>query len=363
MSVSRRAPHAPGLIIAVVLGLLLALPASTHATPTATGRAVADPGTGWHGHAIRDPHPTRTPTRTSTRTSTRGTLATLAPGRGLTSPHGSRAVRALQRHLTQLGYRPGPIDGRYGPRTRDAVTWFQTKHGLTPTGAATPTTRRHLHWRTAAGATRTPAATRTDHARTRPAPPRPESTPRAAIPTQPAAAALSSTALRTILLLLAVAGLTVAAASYRRTRLRLAAAAPATHATAPTPARAPRPAHPHSPVTDDASQQPQPINPAETNTTAAPAPPTIDAGPRSGAALDAAFASTTPHDAPTHHDTTTTTTTRHDHTANNAARPTHRTTTTTDDHARHHPPRELTTVGATNAPDRHANTQHAARER
>jgi hypothetical protein len=140
MSVSRRAPHAPGgLIIAVVLGLLLlALPATSHATE------VPDPGSGWHGRAIHTPHH-----HTTTRTTTPATsgLGTLTPGRGLTSPHGSHAVRALQRQLTQLGYRPGPIDGRYGPRTRDAITWFQTKHGLTRTGTATPTTRRHLTWR------------------------------------------------------------------------------------------------------------------------------------------------------------------------------------------------------------------------
>jgi hypothetical protein len=214
MSVSRRAPHAPGgLIIAVVLGLLLlALPATSHATE------VPDPGSGWHGRAIHTPHH-----HTTTRTTTPATsgLRTLAPGRGLTSPHGSHAVRALQRQLTQLGYRPGPIDGRYGPRTRDAITWFQTKHGLTQTGTATPTTRRHLTWRAT-----------TPQPQTTPNPNYVTTTPQP-IPHAPAQATadtsrpaeLSPAALRAILVALVGVGALVAVSSYRRTRARLAGAA------------------------------------------------------------------------------------------------------------------------------------------
>jgi hypothetical protein len=222
MSVSRRAPHAPGgLIIAVVLGLLLlALPATSHATPTTP---VADPGTGWHGRAIHTPH--HHGTRTTTTTSR---LGTLTPGRGLTSPHGSQAVRALQRQLTQLGYRPGPIDGRYGPRTRDAITWFQTKHGLNATGTATPTTRRHLNWRTSTPPpTTTPKTTPTptttpDYVTTtpRPIPHAPQATADAS-----RAAELSPAALRAILVALVGVGALVAVSSYRRTRARLAGAA------------------------------------------------------------------------------------------------------------------------------------------
>jgi hypothetical protein len=36
--------------------------------------------------------------------------------------------------LVRRGYRPGRVDGRFGPRTRAAVLWFQTKHGLPRTG-------------------------------------------------------------------------------------------------------------------------------------------------------------------------------------------------------------------------------------
>jgi peptidoglycan hydrolase-like protein with peptidoglycan-binding domain len=229
MSVSRRAPHAPGgLIIAVVLGLLLlALPATSHATE------VPDPGSGWHGRAIHTPHH-HTTTRTTTPT-TSG-LGTLAPGRGLTSPHGSQAVRALQRQLTQLGYRPGPIDGRYGPRTRDAITWFQTKHGLTQTGTATPTTRRHLTWR---ATTPQPQTTPNPNYVTTTPQPIPHAPVEA---TNPDPVAMSPTALHATLAVLVAAGLAVALASYRSTRTRLHE-----RLTAATPERAASPPPPSSP--------------------------------------------------------------------------------------------------------------------
>ena len=43
-------------------------------------------------------------------------------------------MREVQRRLVRRGYRPGPVDGRFGARTRAAVIWFQTKHGLPRTG-------------------------------------------------------------------------------------------------------------------------------------------------------------------------------------------------------------------------------------
>jgi peptidoglycan hydrolase-like protein with peptidoglycan-binding domain/tetratricopeptide (TPR) repeat protein len=60
----------------------------------------------------------------------------LVYGSGYRAPHGSLAVRAVQRRLASLGYRPGPIDGRYGPRTGAAVVRFQATHGLTADGIA-----------------------------------------------------------------------------------------------------------------------------------------------------------------------------------------------------------------------------------
>ena len=66
--------------------------------------------------------------------------AVLALGSGYSTPHGSPLVRVLQRHLRLVGYPPGPIDGLYGPRTRQAVVAFQTAHGLEVDGVVGPHT-------------------------------------------------------------------------------------------------------------------------------------------------------------------------------------------------------------------------------
>ncbi len=46
------------------------------------------------------------------------------------------AVVNLQQRLTELNYSPGPVDGIYGPKTRDAVTAFQQASGLQADGLA-----------------------------------------------------------------------------------------------------------------------------------------------------------------------------------------------------------------------------------
>jgi hypothetical protein len=68
----------------------------------------------------------------------------LAFGAGYGDAHGSSAVRALQRRLTGLGYTPGPIDGRYGPLTEQALRRFQATHGLIVDGIDGPMTRSAL---------------------------------------------------------------------------------------------------------------------------------------------------------------------------------------------------------------------------
>jgi peptidoglycan hydrolase-like protein with peptidoglycan-binding domain len=60
----------------------------------------------------------------------------LYPGAGYPQAHGSVTVRILQRALARLGFAPGPIDGRYGPLTTQAVTRFQRAHGLQVDGIA-----------------------------------------------------------------------------------------------------------------------------------------------------------------------------------------------------------------------------------
>lgn len=69
-------------------------------------------------------------------------------GAGLHHTGGSQAVRDVQRRLIALGYRPGPVDGAFGPRTRSAVAWFQIKHRLAPTGAVDGRTLNLLRYRT-----------------------------------------------------------------------------------------------------------------------------------------------------------------------------------------------------------------------
>jgi peptidoglycan hydrolase-like protein with peptidoglycan-binding domain len=55
-------------------------------------------------------------------------------GTGYAQPHGSRRVRAIQRRLRELGYAPGPSDGRFGPLTQRAVIGFQADHRLAADG-------------------------------------------------------------------------------------------------------------------------------------------------------------------------------------------------------------------------------------
>ena len=68
----------------------------------------------------------------------------LARGAGGDVPHGSGRVRALQRKLRVLGARPGPVDGRFGPRTEAAVRRFQRARGLAADGIVGPHTARRL---------------------------------------------------------------------------------------------------------------------------------------------------------------------------------------------------------------------------
>jgi peptidoglycan hydrolase-like protein with peptidoglycan-binding domain len=49
-------------------------------------------------------------------------------------------VKELQRQLTALGFEPGPVDGRYGTTTTEAVKRFQRQHRLPMDGIADPNT-------------------------------------------------------------------------------------------------------------------------------------------------------------------------------------------------------------------------------
>lgn len=115
-----------------------------------------------HGRAIR--HPLPAPRRIHAVFPLGWSLGAVSRGSGYDSPTGSLRVREVQRRLIQLRYRPGPIDGLFGPRTEAATRWFQYRQGLRPTGRVGPVTivilralSEHRHVPRA----RTPRSTRT----------------------------------------------------------------------------------------------------------------------------------------------------------------------------------------------------------
>jgi peptidoglycan hydrolase-like protein with peptidoglycan-binding domain len=57
---------------------------------------------------------------------------------------GSVIVRIAQRHLTNLGYYNGAIDGKMGPQTRAAIKKFQREHSMPASGTLNAPTERAL---------------------------------------------------------------------------------------------------------------------------------------------------------------------------------------------------------------------------
>jgi peptidoglycan hydrolase-like protein with peptidoglycan-binding domain len=117
------------------------LRALTRGSPGIRGAAASSelvvppvPAAGWHGRPIRNPlrHPGHAALESAGRGD--GRARPLRPGAGYRSAAGSQRVRRVQRELRRLGYRPGPVDGLFGPRTKAAVQWFQMKQGLRPRG-------------------------------------------------------------------------------------------------------------------------------------------------------------------------------------------------------------------------------------
>lgn len=68
----------------------------------------------------------------------------LRRGAGYGTENGSAAVRGLQLRLRRLDFRPGPIDGLFGPLTQRAVERFQVARGLPADGVVGPETRKPL---------------------------------------------------------------------------------------------------------------------------------------------------------------------------------------------------------------------------
>ena len=140
----------------LVMAAALALPASAQAHPLdGPRRQLAgvgpDPSAGWHGRAILEPHAhAGAPQRLWASYRPAGwSSGAVRRGSGYRLAGGSERVREVQRRLRRLGYRPGGVDGLFGPRTEAAVRWFQYKHGLTTDGVVGPRTLAHLRYRTA----------------------------------------------------------------------------------------------------------------------------------------------------------------------------------------------------------------------
>lgn len=102
------------------------------------------PSAGWHGRPIRNPHRYTSPAALDAAGRNDGRARPLRLGAGYRSAVGSQRVRQVQRDLRRLGYRPGPVDGLFGPRTKAAVQWFQMKYGLRASGTVNAVTLRQL---------------------------------------------------------------------------------------------------------------------------------------------------------------------------------------------------------------------------
>jgi peptidoglycan hydrolase-like protein with peptidoglycan-binding domain len=117
----------PGAALAAGGGSSAARPASAHAKQNTHPRRRAEAIRRLRHSAARADAPRRA-------------AVLLAPGSGYQQAAGSGRVRVLQRRLAGSGFAPGPIDGRYGPLTEQAVRRFQAAHGLQVDGIAGPRT-------------------------------------------------------------------------------------------------------------------------------------------------------------------------------------------------------------------------------
>jgi peptidoglycan hydrolase-like protein with peptidoglycan-binding domain len=143
-----------GVLIALVLTFVPASPAAAERGQVSASERLLIASAGWHGRPIRHPHRHAVLTASADRPPRGWDAGPVALGTGKHNPSGSQRVREIQRRLRSLGYRPGPIDGIFGVRTRAAVAWFQVKHGFPVDGRATLAVVRHLRVRTRGGGTR-----------------------------------------------------------------------------------------------------------------------------------------------------------------------------------------------------------------
>jgi peptidoglycan hydrolase-like protein with peptidoglycan-binding domain len=118
--------------------------------PAAATAFDAPESASWQGRAVQAPQPPDDAVTTAVSLPRGWSAGPVHLGIGFRHVNGSERVREVQQRLWRLGYRPGPVDGLFGPRTQAAVQWFQTKHGLTPDGVVGPQTLGLLRERTGA---------------------------------------------------------------------------------------------------------------------------------------------------------------------------------------------------------------------
>ena len=129
-----------GILLWLVFGAGAAAAAEQ---PTLNGRELSATA-GWHQRAVRRAVETSAPASQSRRAPAGWSAGAVRFGDGRALRDGSRRVKEVQRRLRVLGYHPGPVNGVYGERTRDAVGWFQYKHQLTLDGIVGLVTLRHI---------------------------------------------------------------------------------------------------------------------------------------------------------------------------------------------------------------------------
>ena len=129
-----------GILLWLVFGAGAAAAAEQ---PTLNGRELSA-AAGWHQRAVRRAVETSAPASQSRRAPAGWSAGAVRFGDGRALRDGSRRVKEVQRRLRVLGYHPGPVNGVYGERTRDAVGWFQYKHQLTLDGIVGLVTLRHI---------------------------------------------------------------------------------------------------------------------------------------------------------------------------------------------------------------------------
>ena len=131
--VGERAGRGPLGAVSSTKRLVKLMAASMFVIALAPAPALAGSASGSH---VKTPTPNK---QYSTHVD-RASAVVLALGSGYSSRGGAARVRVLQRRLAGAGFASGPIDGRYGPRTEQAVRSFQAAHGLGVDGIAGPLT-------------------------------------------------------------------------------------------------------------------------------------------------------------------------------------------------------------------------------